>query len=162
MVMTFLTLSVKLMIAKRMVASWVFSIQVALDLLPLATQFEKTFFKMLFTMVFLFNSYRTLYPSKVSPMFSFSMHAYNKVKHTKFRPFWPWKYISKGPLISFLCLQCPLKNEWHQVDLRYHSSRICLFVFWGCLRGYAYNSFHELPPGEQCKDMLNVKLDTTP
>ena len=42
MVMTFLTLSVKLMIAKRMVASWVFSIQPALDLLPLATQFEET------------------------------------------------------------------------------------------------------------------------
>ena len=32
----------------------------------------------------------------------------------------------------------------------------------GCLRGYAYISFHELPPGEQCKDMLNFKLDTTP
>ena len=31
----------------------------------------------------------------------------------------------------------------------------------GCLRGYAYISFQELPPGEQCKDMLNVKLDTT-
>ena len=68
MVMTFLTLSVKLMIAKRMVASWVFSIQPALDLLPLATQFEETSVKMLFTMVSLFNRYRTLFPSKVSPI----------------------------------------------------------------------------------------------
>ena len=42
MVMTFLTLSVKLMIAKHMVASWVFSLLPALDLLPLATQFEET------------------------------------------------------------------------------------------------------------------------
>ena len=32
----------------------------------------------------------------------------------------------------------------------------------GCLRGYAFISFHELPPGEQNKDMLNIKLDTTP
>jgi hypothetical protein len=35
-------------------------------------------------------------------------------------------------------------------------------LFWGCLRGYAYMNFHELPPGEQGKDMLNIKLDTTP
>ena len=76
MVMTFLTLSVKLMIAKRMVASWVFSIQPALDLLPLATQFEETSVKMLFTIVALFNKQRTLLPSKVSPIPSFSMHAY--------------------------------------------------------------------------------------
>ena len=32
----------------------------------------------------------------------------------------------------------------------------------GYLRGYAFISFHELPPGEQGKDMLNNKLDTTP
>ena len=76
MVMTFLTLSVKLMIAKRMVASWVFSIQPALDLLPLATQFEETYFKMLFTMLSLFSRYRTLLLSKVSPIPSFSLHAY--------------------------------------------------------------------------------------
>ena len=74
---------------KTLVASWVFSIQPALDLLPLATQFQETSLKLLFTMVALFNRYRTLLPSEVSPITSFSMHSYNKVKHTKCLPFWP-------------------------------------------------------------------------
>ena len=53
---------------KTLVASWVFSMQPALDLLPLATQFEETSLKMLFTMVSLFNRYRTFLTSKVDPI----------------------------------------------------------------------------------------------
>ena len=30
--------------------------------------------------------------------------------------------------------------------------------FSGCLRGYAYISFHELPPGKQCKEMQNKSI----
>ena len=56
---------------KTLVASWVFSIQPALDLLPLAIQFQETSLKMLFTMVAFFKRYRTFLPSKIDPMSSF-------------------------------------------------------------------------------------------